>query len=389
MGGGAQAPTPEVVTLVGEAAERHVWERVTGQERAVQVLRRAVVRPAHAYLLAGPLGSGMNEAARCFGAALVCADGGCGRCSSCTRALRGRHPDVVELEPEGRTFMAGQAAGVIREAFASPVEARRKVIVLLEAERMNEPAANKLLKTLEEPPATTHFVLVTSSPADLLPTVRSRCQPVDFGALSEASVRNTLVAEGVPADEAALAARLAGGRLDRARQLSGEYASLRRAFAGAAGRLDGTGAAVATVTNELLAAVDASVEALEQRHARDRAEFEADAERGGYAERTVRAMRRRLEERQKRVASRARLDALLEGLAALETVYRDALVAPVEPRHADVSPLEVDARAALSALDTLADARRALVEVQVNQALLLHDLLLRLPAAPAGSEARP
>ena len=183
-------------------------------------LRRAVERPSHAYLLAGPRGSGVLEAARCFAAALVCPDGGCGACNSCRRARSARHPDVIEVEPAGTFVVVDQVDEMMKEAFTSPFEAERKVIVVTEADRMNEPAANKLLKTLEEPPARTHFLLLSEAPDELLPTVRSRCQRIDFAALSDSAVAAALVAAGVPAEAAAAAARLASGRLDRARSLA-------------------------------------------------------------------------------------------------------------------------------------------------------------------------
>src|SRR5437763_1742494 len=185
-----------------------MWEQVVGQGQAVDRLRRAVDRPSHAYLLAGPRGSGVLEAARCFAAALVCPDGGCGACNACRRARSARHPDVIEVEPAGTFVVVDQVEEMMKEAFTSPFEAERKVIVLTEADRMNEPAANKLLKTLEEPPARTHFLLLSEAPDELLPTVRSRCQRIDFAALSDADVGAALVAAGVVAGGPAAAAAL-------------------------------------------------------------------------------------------------------------------------------------------------------------------------------------
>ena len=111
-------------------------------------LRRAVERPSHAYLLAGPRGSGVLEAARCFAAALICPDGGCGSCNACRRARSARHPDVIEVEPAGTFVVVDQVEEMMKEAFTSPFEAERKVIIVTEADRRNDPAANKLLKTL-------------------------------------------------------------------------------------------------------------------------------------------------------------------------------------------------------------------------------------------------
>ena len=173
-----------------------MWDGVIGQDQAVGRLRGAVEQPSHAYLLAGPRGSGVLEAARCFAAALVCPAGGCGACNACRRARSGRHPDVIEVEPAGTFVVVDQVEEMMKEAFTSPFEADRKVIVVTEADRLNEPAANKLLKTLEEPPARTHFLLLSEAPDELLPTVRSRCQRVDFAALCDTDVVAALVAAG-------------------------------------------------------------------------------------------------------------------------------------------------------------------------------------------------
>src|SRR5262249_7776885 len=133
--------------------------------------------------------------------------------------LRGMHPDVVEFEPEGNQILVAQAEAIVREAHRAPIEAERKVVALLEADRLNEQASNKLLKTIEEPPARSTIVLVTSSPDELLETVRSRCQRIDLAPLPEAALRDALLAEDADAEAAALAARLAGGRLDRGRAM--------------------------------------------------------------------------------------------------------------------------------------------------------------------------
>src|SRR5256885_14011300 len=124
---------------------------------------------------------------------------------------------------------------MLQDAFPSRFEPEGKVSRRTEPYRMNEPAANKLLKTLEEPPARTHFVLLSESPDELLPTVRSRCQRIDFAALSDTAVAAALVAAGVALETAETAARLASGRLDPARRPAG--------LAGAPGAATGQGGA--------------------------------------------------------------------------------------------------------------------------------------------------
>lgn len=360
-----------------------MWDGVVGQEQAVAQLRRAVGAPSHAYLLAGPRGSGVLEAARCFAAALVCPDGGCGACNACRRARTARHPDVIEVEPSGTFVIVDQVEDMMKDAFTSPFEAERKVIIVTEADRFMEAAANKLLKTLEEPPARTHFVLLSEAPEELLPTVRSRCQRIDFASLTDADVAAALTAAGVPTDEAATAARLASGRLDRARSLAGlagagvaGLAALRSAAFEVAGSLDGTGAAVIMGAESIQAVLADTLAGLERDQKQEARALETDLKDAGYPDRVARRLRKALEQRQQRATRRARTDALAEVVTALECFYRDALVA--------------GSTAAVPALDACAEARRIIVaRTAINEALLVEHLLVQLPsAANLGAPAR-
>ena len=366
-----------------------MWDAVIGQDQAVGRLRRAVERPSHAYLLAGPRGSGVLEAARCFAAALVCPDGGCGACNACRRARSARHPDVVEFEPAGTFVVVDQVEEMMKEAFTSPFEAERKVIIVTEADRMNEPAANKLLKTLEEPPARTHFLLLSEAPDELLPTVRSRCQRIDFAALSDGDVAAALVATGVGVEAAATAARLASGRLDRARALAGppggggaggagaalDLAALRAAAREVAASLDGTGAAAALGAEAIQAVLTDTLTGLEKAQKAEAKALETELAEAGYPDRLARRLRRDLEQRQQRAARRARTDALAEVVTALEWFYRDALVAGAD---------------AVAALDACARARQIIVaRTAINEALLLEHLLVHLPRAANLTGTRP
>ncbi len=362
-----------------------MWERVAGQERAVALLQRAVERPVHSYLLVGPRGSGVEEAARGFGAALVATAPDDQR--AWDLALRGRHPDVVEIDPPESILRVETAQVIVEEAHRSPIEGDRKVIVVFDAERLNEAAANKLLKTIEEPPPTTHVVLVTGFPDELLATIRSRCQRIDFRVLDDAAVESALVEGGVERERAAAVTRLAGGRLDSARALAGRLGPVRAAFVEAASALDGTGGAVAQQTERLQAALAATVGELETSQAREAEELAEELEAAGYPERTARTLERRLAERHKREHRRARTQALVEGITALETVYRDSLAGPGAPalnRDGDVPLLQP--RSCDRALHACRAARDVLGEFNPNEGLLLERLLLQLPgwaASPA------
>lgn len=367
-----------------------MWDGVVGQQAVLGVLERALDRPSHAYLFVGPLGSGVDDVAREFGARLVAASSRVvapgadeseraaeiERVAGLTR--RGIHPDVIEWEPEGSSILTEQSEEILLEAHRSPVESDRKVLVIHDADRFNEKSGNALLKTFEEPPRSVVFVLTTSRPDNVLQTIRSRCQRIDFSSLSDDLLRDALLARGSDAATAALASGLAGGQLQRARLLAGDWKSVRRAFAEAPTRLDGTGAVVWAVIADLEAAIAAATESTERRHATETADHDTELERRGYDGRVAKARRKRLAERHKRELTRLRRDLLLEGITAIESVYRDVLAAPVPPRNTDVPIPDLDAPHCAKALDACGRARSAITTNEKGSVHLVH-LLTTLP----------
>jgi DNA polymerase III subunit delta' len=193
--------------------------RIRGQDRVIAVLRRALSqgRVPHAYLFCGPAGCGKHTTALALAAALQCTaepGEGCGACEPCTKIAAGLHPDVVTLERQGAAQTIPVDAvrtQVIARLGLPPHEGAARIFLVEEAGALAGPAANALLKTLEEPPARTHFVLGTTAPEKLLPTIRSRCQRVSFAPL-RADLRAELD------DDTETAARLAAlaRRLDEA-----------------------------------------------------------------------------------------------------------------------------------------------------------------------------
>jgi len=357
-----------------------VFTYVVGQARAIETLERAAARPGHAYLMVGPRGSGIEEAARGFAALLLGTSDDDERAHRL--ALRGVHPDIVEFEPAGASYRVREDVRerILPEAARAPIESERKVLILFEAERLrgnqNEPA-NALLKTLEEPPARTVVLLVTSVPDDLLPTIRSRCQRIDFVPLTDDEVVSALQRDGVPAEDAAAIAAAAGGQLARARAFAGPLRSLRATFSSVPARVDGRGATALALAEELDAAVEAAASTVAARQREELEEFDAEMERLGYADRDAQRLRRRIEERHKRETRRTRIDLLVEGVTAVETVYRDALAAPAPPanKHAAV---HVAPRAAAAALDACREAREAFL-INEKGVMRLTALLMTLP----------
>jgi DNA polymerase-3 subunit delta' len=165
-----------------------LWQGLSGQDRVVGLLRRAIERSRvpHAYLFSGPVGAPLLDTAIALAAALNCQTSpgeACGECEACSKIIGGIHPDVVTLVREGAANIVPIESvrnQVIARIGLPPHEADVRVFIVEEATAMAPPAANSLLKTLEEPPARTVFVLCTTAPEQLLPTIRSRCQRVRF-----------------------------------------------------------------------------------------------------------------------------------------------------------------------------------------------------------------
>jgi DNA polymerase III delta' subunit len=164
-----------------------MWQGI-GQDRVTDLLRRAIERERvpNAYLFSGPPGAPLLDTATALACALNCQRGrgeACGECEQCSKIVQGFHPDVVTLVREGAANIVPIESvrnQVIARIGLPPHEAQTRVFIVEEATAMAPPAANALLKTLEEPPARTLFVLCTTAPEQLLPTIRSRCQRVRF-----------------------------------------------------------------------------------------------------------------------------------------------------------------------------------------------------------------
>ncbi len=197
---------------------------IVGQDRAVAQLRLAWAagRLGQAYCFHGPSGVGKRTTALALAQAVNClspASGPdtCGSCPACRLIAAGTHPDVVAVRPEDKAVISiDQIREVGAQASLRPYQGRTKVWILDPADKMQEPAANALLKTLEEPAGVSLFLLVTAAPSALLATIQSRCQGVRFDLLGEAALRTILARHDRSADEAAAIVPLAAGSAERA-----------------------------------------------------------------------------------------------------------------------------------------------------------------------------
>jgi DNA polymerase-3 subunit delta' len=367
-----------------------VLGRVAGQEAAVAFLRGAAERPHHAYVLAGPEGSGKSIAARAFAAALLCGRGGCGTCRDCRIALEDHHPNVFVVEPEGRDIHVDTIREEIwHPAYRTAPEPGRKVFMLREADRLSPSAADTLLKVLEEPPADAVFLLLSARAHELPETIWSRCHVVTFTALSESFVVDQLLGEGVPEVRARLAARLAGGNLGRARRMA--TASDGLAFREAAGTALDRAAGGPTGALE---AADVVLEAAAGYKKGLKAELETELapflDERGAPEEAYRGAIRRIEMRHHRRERRAERDFIDRVLLGASALLRDEIVATVGGSldlllNPDVPPTgSVAVTRSAAGLAGIEEARAALADdVNLNPRLVLERAFMRLADVPA------
>ena len=322
---------------------------------------------SHAWLITGPPGSGRSIAALCFAAALQCtageADGGpgCGRCRACTTTMAGTHADVRRVVPEGLSIGVDEMRATVQVASRRPGTGRWQIVVIEDADRLTEGAANALLKVVEEPPPSTVFLLCAPSvdPEDIAITLRSRCRHVALVTPPSAAIAQVLIdVDGLDAETAEWAAAVSGGHVGRARRLATDpEARRRRQRALSLARDAATPSRAFTAVDELVAAAESEARDMTA----ERAETETEELRtalgaGGTGKGTAGTLRRTagvikdLERRQKSRQTRASRDALDRALIDLATYFRDALlvasgVGTARPNHPDMT----DAAAAMAA----------------------------------------
>lgn len=294
----------------------------------------------HAWLITGPPGSGRSVAALCFAAALQCtSDGtpGCGQCRACTTTMAGTHADVRRIIPEGLSIGVDDMRAIVQIASRRPSTGRWQIVVVEDADRLTEGAANALLKVVEEPPPSTVFLLCAPSvdPEDIAITLRSRCRHVALVTPSTPAIAQVLIdRDGLDEQQARWAASVSGGHVGRARRLATDPdARQRRARALELARDAATPSRAYAAAEELVATAEAEAKALNI----GRDEAEADELRtalgaGGTGKGTAGTMRgaagaiKDLEKRQKSRQTRASRDALDRALIDLATYFRDALL---------------------------------------------------------------
>jgi len=207
-----------------------VFDSLVDQDETVAILKEATAAAknnedesqsmTHAWLFTGPPGSGRSNTALAFAAALLCPESGCSHCVNCLTALRGTHADVELIKTEGLSIKIDEVRELLTRAAWSPSVAKYRVVIIEDADRLTESAANALLKAIEEPGLRTVWLLCAPTLTDVLPTIRSRTRNLTLRTPSVAAVTRLLESESIPEKIAELSARASQGHIGRARYLA-------------------------------------------------------------------------------------------------------------------------------------------------------------------------
>ena len=318
-----------------------VFDELVGQRHITEILQSAVAASrsdtpsqsmTHAWVFTGPPGSGRSSAAVAFAAALVCPQGGCGSCNECRSVRTGAHPDVEVIRTEGLSIKVEDVRELLTRVSWAPSMGGWRVVVMEDADRLTESAANALLKAIEEPGTRTVWLLCAPTLHDVLPTIRSRCRHLQLRTPSTTDVADVLQnRDGISAHMADFAARVSQGHIGRAKYLATNESvrSNRGVIMKLPMQLNSIAAAFAAAQK----LVDlATTEANEASDERDEKEINAlqeaygkGATGRGMATGAAKAVKE-LEKEQKARATRMVRDSLDGALLDIATFFRDVMM---------------------------------------------------------------
>lgn len=380
-----------------------VWDSLVGQRPVIATLAAAADGRGmtHAWLFTGPPGSGRSNAAIAFAAAIQCEGSprGCGTCQQCRTVLASTHPDITIVRTEKLSLGVDEVRELVRRSALSPVLRGKQILVVEDADRLTDQAANALLKAIEEPTDRTVWLLCAPTMEDLLPTIRSRCRSVTLTTPATQDVADFLVRtmDASPA-LAAFAARASQGHIGRAKALVRDEATRNRRHEVVSWpvRLTSLGACMNAAAN-LVEMTKEEADALTgDLDAREKADLDVAygvVERGRRPREYAPALAT-LERGQKTRAKRRHLDVIDRGLMDLVSVYRDAIALATGADTGLVNEELRDDIAALARVSTpeghlqrieaIFRAREQLLEFNVPPALALEAMMLAL-RVPAGA----
>jgi DNA polymerase-3 subunit delta' len=388
-----------VTTAAAPTTPGSVWNALVGQRRVIESLRAAAAGDAmsHAFLFTGPPGSGRSNAAIAFAAALQCEEQppGCGVCHSCHTVLAGTHADITVVRTDRLSIGVDEVRDLVRRSALAPVGRRWQVMIVEDADRLTEQAANALLKAIEEPTVRTVWMLCAPTVEDLLPTIRSRCRLVTLATPSAEEVAGFLVRrDGVDPALASYCARASQGHIGRARALARDEGARnrRKEVVSIPARLTSLASCMNAATNLVETTQEEAEQIAGELDARERADLDSSygvVERGRRPREYAPAVSA-LERAQKTRAKRRHLDVVDRSLMDLVSVYRDAIAVATagdvalvnEELRRDVEQIVRSSSPELNLrrIGWIFEAREQMLDFNVPVPLALESLMVALKA---------
>jgi len=385
-----------------------VWDDLIGQEELVGQLQDSVRAAGealaggrtsgmtHAWLFTGPPGSGRSNAARAFAAALQCEHGGCGDCLACRTALAGSHADVTRVVTDQSVIRVDAIRELVRQAALTPAGRRWQILIIEDADRLTDQAADALLKSVEEPPPRTVWLLCAPTVEDVVATIRSRCRPLVLRTPSAASVAAYLGRrDGIDEPLAVFAARASQGHIGRARALARDEATRnrRREALRIPSQLVDLGSCMTIAQNLVDAANEEAVPRTAELDAKELADLEMAYGAGTKGVRSTgfAAAQRDLQRDQKQRSKRFVRDAIDRALLDLASYYRDVAALQLGAQTALINEEQRDEIATMARSTsgetsverlTAIFATREALEGEVAPVLALESLMISLRGAP-------
>jgi DNA polymerase III subunit delta' len=319
-----------------------VFNDLVGQEHIIDILKGAVAASrtgsdsqemTHAWVFTGPPGSGRSSAAVAFAQALICSNQGCGTCNECQSAATGGHPDVEVIRTEGLSIKVEEIRELLTRVAWAPSMGGWRVVVMEDADRLTESAANALLKAIEEPGTRTVWLLCAPTLHDVLPTIRSRCRHLQLHTPSIDAVTQVLIKrDKISPTMADFAARVSQGHIGRARYLATNESvrSNRKVIMQLPLQLGSLAAAFQAAQTLIDLATDEASTSSESRDEKEIEKLQEAYGKGatgrGIATGAAKAVKE-LEKEQKSRATRMVRDSIDGALLDLATFYRDVMMA--------------------------------------------------------------
>ena len=382
-----------------------VYDDLVGQEHLISILRGAVdasrtneesQEMTHAWVFTGPPGSGRSSAAVAFAQALVCPDKGCATCSDCRSARDGGHPDIEIIRTEGLSIKVEEVRELLTRVAWAPSMGGWRVVVMEDADRLTESAANALLKAIEEPGTRTVWLLCAPTLHDVLPTIRSRCRHIQLHTPSDDAVAQVLInRDGVSPAMANFAARVSQGHIGRAKYLANNESvrSNRTTIMRLPLQLNSLAAAfkaAQTLVDIATASANAASEVRDEKEITSLQEAYGKGATGrGMASGAAKAVKE-LEKEQKSRATRMVRDSIDGALLDIATFYRDVMMVQagnhesvINTDIADQISHYADTHPKQSTIDKMAAIMDARINLAHNAAPLLtcEALMCRLAKA--------